>query len=119
MDEISITDKTFVTELKDGNLNQFEIQPEDFGLSRANITALKAETPEESLELINAAFEGKESPVQDMISLNAGASLYLSSASNSIKEGVSLAMARLTPSFIEFDAELRYKDAPALRDIMS
>ena len=32
LDEISITDKTFVTELKDGNLNQFEIQPEDFGL---------------------------------------------------------------------------------------
>ena len=91
LDEISITDKTFVTELKDGNLNQFEIQPEDFGLRRSNITALKAETPEESLELINAAFEGKESPVQDMISLNAGAALYLSSLSKSIKEGVSLA----------------------------
>ena len=91
LDEISITDKTFVTELKDGNLNQFEIQPEDFGMSRSNITALKAETPQESLELINAAFEGKESPAQDMISLYAGASLYLSSASNSIKEGVSLA----------------------------
>ena len=91
LDEISITDKTFVTELKNGNLNQFEIQPEDFGMSRASITALKAETPEESLELVNGAFEGKESSVQDMISLNAGASLYLSSVSNSIKEGVSLA----------------------------
>ena len=53
-----------------------------------NFDDISAKSPEESLELVNEAFSGKESAVQDMIALNAGAAIYLANKAESIKDGI-------------------------------
>ena len=88
LDEITITGKTFVSELKNNEINNYVISPKDFGLSIRNFEEIAANSPEESLELVNEAFSGKESAVQDMIALNAGAAIYLANKAESIKDGI-------------------------------
>jgi anthranilate phosphoribosyltransferase len=93
LDEITITGKTFVSELKDNEINNYVISPKDFGLSSRSFEEIAANSPEESLELVNEAFSGKESAVQDMIALNAGAAIYLANKAESIKDGIEHAFA--------------------------
>ena len=93
LDEITITGKTFVSELKNNEINNYVISPKDFGLSIRNFEEIAANSPEESLELVNEAFSGKESAVQDMIALNAGAAIYLANKAESIKDGIEQAFA--------------------------
>ena len=88
LDEITITEKTYVAELKDGDIKKFEIIPEDFGLHRALFEQIEANSPEESYQMIIDAFSGNESPVTDMIAMNAGAAIYLAGCEDSIEEGV-------------------------------
>ena len=93
LDEITITGKTFVSELKNNEINNFVISPKDFGLSLRSFEEIAANSPEQSLELVNEAFSGKESAVQDMIALNAGAAIYLANKAKSIKDGIEQAFA--------------------------
>ena len=93
LDEITITGKTFVSELKNNEINNFVISPKDFGLSLRSFEEIAANSPEQSLELVNEAFSGKESAVQDMIALNAGAAIYLANKAESIKDGIEQAFA--------------------------
>ena len=78
LDEITITGRTSIVELKDNNINEFNISPKDFGLSLATLDDIYAKSSEDSLRLVEQAFAGEKSPVQDMIALNSGAALYLS-----------------------------------------
>ena len=93
LDEITITGKTFVSELKNNEINNYVISPKDFGLSLRSFEEIAANSPEQSLELVNEAFSGKESAVQDMIALNAGAAIYLANKAESIKDGIEQAFA--------------------------
>ena len=88
LDEISITGRTSIVELKDNNINEFNISPKDFGLSLATLDDIYAKSSEDSLRLVEQAFAGEKSPVQDMIALNSGAALYISGVVDSIGDGV-------------------------------
>ena len=88
LDEITITGRTSIVELKDNNINEFNISPKDFGLSLATLDDIYAKSSEDSLRLVEQAFAGKKSPVQDMIALNSGAALYISGVVDSIGDGV-------------------------------
>ena len=88
LDEITITGHTSIVELKDNNINEFTISPKDFGLSLATLDDIYAKSSEDSLRLVEQAFAGKKSPVQDMIALNSGAALYISGVVDSIGDGV-------------------------------
>ena len=88
LDEITITGRTSIVELKDNNINEFNISPKDFGLSLATLDDIYAKSSEDSLRLIKQAFAGEKSPVQDMIALNSGAALYISGVVDSIGDGV-------------------------------
>ena len=88
LDEITITGRTSIVELKDNNINEFNISPKDFGLSLATLDDIYAKSSEDSLRLIEQAFAGEKSPVQDMIALNSGAALYISGVVDSIGDGV-------------------------------
>ena len=90
LDEITITDSTYVAELKNKEIIEYEISPKDFGLSLAKISEVTAQSPEDSLLLVREAFAGEKSAVQDMIALNAGAALYLAGKADSISDGVEL-----------------------------
>ena len=91
LDEITITGSTYVAELKNKTITQYEISPKDFGLSLGKLSEISAQSPHDSLQLIREAFAGEKSAVQDMIALNAGAALYLAQKVDSISDGVELA----------------------------
>ena len=88
LDEITITGHTSIVELKDNNIHEFTISPKDFGLSLATLDDIYAKSSEDSLRLVEKAFAGVKSPVQDMIALNSGAALYISGVVDSIGDGV-------------------------------
>ena len=91
LDEISICSETIVSELKDHNINEYKISPKSFGLKLSSFDEIEANSSEESLMLVNMAFAGKNSAVQDMIALNSGAALYIANITSSIKDGVEMA----------------------------
>ena len=91
LDEITITNSTYIAELKDNSISEYEISPKDFGLSLSTLSEISAQSPDDSLQLSREAFAGEKSAVQDMIALNAGAALYLAKRVNSIADGVELA----------------------------
>ena len=73
LDEITITNSTYISELKNNTISEYEISPKDFGLSLGTLSEISAQSPEDSLQLIREAFSGDKSPVQAMLALNAGA----------------------------------------------
>ena len=101
LDEISITGPTQISELKNNKIEEYSISPNDFGLSNCNFDEITAQTPEESLQLVRAAFSGEKSAVQDMIALNAGAGLYIARKVDSIADGVELAFTLMNNSKAE------------------
>ncbi len=96
LDEFSIAKKTFVAELKDGDVSTYSVHPNDFGLNAASLEELKAENASESLALIYDAFAGKEGAAKDIIALNAGAAIYVSGLVNSLENGINKASEVLT-----------------------
>lgn len=92
LDEISINAPTRIAELKDGELFNYTLVPEDVGLERGSLDALRVDTAEQSLSLIQKAFTGKAGIARDMVALNAGAALYACGKTDNMKQGVSLAL---------------------------
>ncbi len=88
MDEISIGAPTFVAELKDGAVNSYTIQPEDFGMSRSDIAALAVDGAEDSLAVIKSVLAGESGPASDIVALNAGAAIYAAGLADSLAAGV-------------------------------
>ncbi|QHI98637.1 anthranilate phosphoribosyltransferase [Xylophilus rhododendri] len=91
LDEISLGAGTLVGELKDGEIHEYEIHPEDFGLAMASSRALKVETPQESMALLRGVLDGAPGPARDIVSLNAAAALYAAGVASSIPEGLAQA----------------------------
>ena len=73
MDEVSLGAATLVGEYKDGGIREYEIHPEDFGLTMASSRAFKVETPEQSRALMQAVLDNEVGPARDIVILNTGA----------------------------------------------
>ncbi len=95
LDEISISGPTHVAELIDGNITEYEIKPEDFGIECRDLDGLSVNSAEESLELIQNALANEKSEVAqkalDIIALNAGAAIYASAVASTLAEGIEMA----------------------------
>jgi anthranilate phosphoribosyltransferase len=91
LDEVSLGAATQVGELRDGTIHEYEIHPEDFGLTMASNRALKVETPEQSKAMLNAVLANEPGAPRDIVMLNAGVALYAANVSASLAEGVVLA----------------------------
>ncbi len=91
MDEVSLGAATMVGELKDGAITEYEIHPEDFGLTMASSRALKVETPAQSLALVRAVLDNEPGAARDIVMLNAGVALYAANVAKTMAEGVALA----------------------------
>ncbi|MBS9404408.1 anthranilate phosphoribosyltransferase [Halomonas sp. TRM85114] len=90
LDEISLAAPTRVAELKDGEIHEYTIAPEDVGIERQSLHALRVSTAEDSLRLVERALVG-EGAAADIVSLNAGAALYCADIADSFHEGVEMA----------------------------
>jgi anthranilate phosphoribosyltransferase len=100
VDEISLGERTLVGELRNGEVHEYEIAPEDFGLARAPLSALRVDDPQASRAMLLEAIEGRGGPAADVVALNAGAALYAAGVAVSIRDGLERAraeMARGTP----------------------
>ena len=88
LDEFSIADKTYVAELKDGNISTYSVHPKDFGLTLGNLKDIRADNADASLALITEAFSGRNGTAKNIISLNAGAAIYVSGLTTSLQSGI-------------------------------
>jgi anthranilate phosphoribosyltransferase len=95
MDEVSLGAATLVGELKNGEITEYEIHPEDFGLQMASNRALKVETPEQSREMLLSVLNGDAGPAREIVCLNAGVALYAANVAASIPEGIAKARAAI------------------------
>ncbi|MEH0168118.1 anthranilate phosphoribosyltransferase [Roseateles microcysteis] len=91
MDEISLGAATLVGELKDGEVREYEIHPEDFGLSMVSNRSLKVAGPEESRVMLLGALSNEDGAARDIVLLNAGATLYAANVVDSIAAGIAKA----------------------------
>ena len=95
MDEVSLGAATLVGELKNGEITEYEIHPEDFGMVMASNRALRVETPEQSKAMLIGVLDNKPGAAKDIVILNAGAGLYAANVTGSMKEGVEKARAAI------------------------
>jgi len=95
LDEISIAAPTQVSELRDGNINSYRISPADFGMDNQSLEGLSVDSAQASADLIRSALKGKDDErsrkAAAIISLNAGATIYVSGIAATLADGVSLA----------------------------
>lgn len=91
LDEISVSDKTSVCELRDGRLKCYEIAPEDFGMGRCSKEDLVGGNPRENAEIILSILNGQKGPKRNAVVLNSAAALYVAGKADSIEDGVRLA----------------------------
>ena len=95
MDEVSLGAATMVGELKDGEILEYEIHPEDFGFTMTSNRALRVETPEASREMLLGVLQGREDPAfkpaSDIVVFNAGVALYAANVASDIAAGIALA----------------------------
>ncbi len=91
MDEVSLGAATMVGELKNGQISEYEIHPEDFGLAMASNRALKVDTPEQSRTLLLGVLRGEGGPALEIVALNAGVALYAANVVGDIASGIARA----------------------------
>ena len=114
LDEISISAPTMIGELRDGQVREYRITPEDVGLPLHASSAIRAATVEESRTVLLGALDGSLPAARDIVAFNAGASIYAAGVAASLSEGVERALAaiadgaarRKLDEFIAFSRQL-------------
>ena len=91
MDEVSLGAATLVGELKNGEITEYEIHPEDFGFQMSSNRALRVNTPEQSKVMLLGVLNNQTGVAKDIVMLNAGAALYAANVVASMKDGVGAA----------------------------
>ena len=91
MDEISISTKTSVAELKNGEVSEYTISPEQFGFSKASNDLLRVSNVDEACGMLHGVLDNKEGAPRDIVTLNAGAAIYVSGMSSTLAEGINAA----------------------------
>jgi len=88
LDEISVSGDTMVGELKNGEINEYMLNPGQFGLELYDRRAITVTTVDESKAMIVAVLEGQPGPAHNIVALNAGAAIYVAGRADSHKAGV-------------------------------
>ncbi|HET9820915.1 MAG TPA: anthranilate phosphoribosyltransferase [Burkholderiaceae bacterium] len=91
MDEVSLGAATMVGEVKDGEIREYEIHPEDFGMTMASNRSFKVDSPAQSLALLRSVLDNEAGPARDIVVLNAGVALYAANVTPTMAEGIARA----------------------------
>ncbi len=91
LDEISIMGRTRVTQLKDGLIETYYIEPEDFGMTRAPLEEIKGGSREENALILQKVLEGEKGPKRDVVLLNSAACLVAAGLAGNLREGIKIA----------------------------
>lgn len=92
MDEISIAGKTFICELHNGAIKEYDISPNDFSMPTESIESLAVHNVDDSLSMMKSVLSDKDGPAKNIVALNAGAAIYAAGITNDIQLGVSKAL---------------------------
>jgi anthranilate phosphoribosyltransferase len=88
MDEISISSPTQVSELKNKTINTYSIKPTDFGLEMADLKTIQVDNVDASKAMMLDVLKGAKGPHRDITLLNAGAAIYVSGFTSTLKDGI-------------------------------
>lgn len=91
LDELTTTGISHIAELKNGTVSEFDITPEEVGLSQATPQQLAGGTPEENAQAMRAIFDGAQNAYRDIVLLNAGAAFVAAAKADTLKAGVNMA----------------------------
>ncbi|HEX5339144.1 MAG TPA: anthranilate phosphoribosyltransferase [Gallionella sp.] len=91
MDEISFAGDTYVAELKDGQVSEYVLNPQQFGLALHQAESIRVQNAEESKAIILAVLDGQPGPARDIVLLNAGAAIYVAGLAPSLLDGIARA----------------------------
>ncbi len=92
MDEFTLTGKTTVSEIKDGDVSTYDVTPEQFGFQRVPLEELQGGDGAQNAKITTAILKGEEKGAKrDIVLLNAGATLYAGGKAGSIEEGIRMA----------------------------
>jgi len=91
LDEISLAGETQIAEVRGGRVRRFTVAPEEFGVARAPLEALRGGTPEENAQMIRALFQGEAGPRLDIVIVNAAAALVVTGVAEDLPTGAELA----------------------------
>ena len=92
LDEISSASSTSIAELRGGEINEYSISPEEFGLKILPIENLKVSSPKESLQIAKEALRGENQAATQMVAMTSGAALYVAGLAGSLKEGIDMSL---------------------------
>ncbi len=95
LDEVSLGAATRVGELRDGEINEYTIQPEDFGLQRASTHVLQVANAQESKAMLFNALNDQPGAARDIVIFNAGVALYTANVTSTIEDGLARARAAI------------------------
>jgi anthranilate phosphoribosyltransferase len=95
LDEIALSGETLIAELKDGDIREYTVKPEDAGLEAADVSEIRVSTVDESKAMMLAALENRDGAPRDIVAFNAGASIYVAGLAPSLVEGVAVALKTL------------------------
>jgi anthranilate phosphoribosyltransferase len=91
MDEVSLGAATLVGELKDDQVHEYDIHPEDFGLAMQSNRSIKVKTPQESLAMLRGVLDNEEGTAKNIVIFNAGVTLYAAGVAENIQAGIARA----------------------------
>ena len=95
LDEITLTGKTNIGELKQGKILEYTIEPEDFNLKTAPIESIQVSDSDHAKTMLLAVLDNQAGPAVDIVSLNAGAAIYVAGLTTSLAEGITTAQATI------------------------
>ena len=96
LDEISPVASTYVAELQDGVIEEYQINPQDHDLAEESLVGLEVSGPEESLAIVRSVLMGQaKGAARSIVGLNAGAAIYVSGQASSYAEGVDRALSEI------------------------
>ena len=88
LDELTLAGDSLVAELKDGQVTEYTVHPEQFGLAQHDGSALRVTNPHASVDIVRRVLDNQPGPARDIVLLNAGAALYTANVTGSLAEGV-------------------------------
>lgn len=96
LDEISLAGETIVAEVREGKVRKFSVTPEEFGMKRAPIEAIRGGTAAENAALIRRILAGEAGAARDIVVINAAAALVAAGVAENFREGAELASSVLS-----------------------
>jgi len=91
MDEIAISRESAIAELKDGEISEYSVSPEQFGMSRASNELLRVGNATEACAMLCGVLDNKPGAARDIVQLNAGAAIYVAGLTATLSDGIARA----------------------------